>query len=320
MKFKTGLLTLLIIFGILESGFPNSKNTKQLQNNNTQNKQKNITPDFFDNPENSLYREVSILKKAFPSVEFRVDYDEEIDDFMIYVTSYKKTNVFYWANGLYLPKSELPNRQKYTIVFERYNEKVLDPDDMTDEMIARIRSFSSKENRTSKYSSKFIFNGIFDSWTRRSTESHLVRNRFLGKWQSVHEMLVPHLDEIERQIYELAKTDEEVALFVKNLASADSYSWREIRDSGARSFHSYGTAIDILPYGWTKKITYWGFEKGEGNANWMLIPLSKRWMPPKKVIDIFLSEGFYWGGYWALWDNMHFEYRPDFILFGRENL
>lgn len=312
MKLKAGLLALFFIFGILENVFSNSKNENQIQKN-----QKTITPEFFYNEENSFYQEVAILKKAFPSVDFRIDYDEEIDDFLLVVTSYRKENVYYWAKGLYLPKSELKNKEKYSIVFERYNEEVLNPEKMTDEMIASIRKFSSKENRTSKITSKFLFNGIFDAWTRRSTESHLLRNRFLGKWQSVHEMLVPHLDEIERQIYELAKSDPEVATFVQNLASADSYSWREIRDSGARSFHSYGTAVDILPYGWTKKITYWGFEKGEGNEDWMLIPIEKRWAPPKKVIDIFMSEGFYWGGYWALWDNMHFDYRPDFILFGK---
>lgn len=269
------------------------------------------------NTEDTFYHEVAILKKAYPSVEFKIDYDEELNDYLLIVTSYKKTNVLYWANGLYLPKNQLANKEKYSVVFERYGEKILDPAEMSEEQIERIRNYSSKENRTSRYASKFLFNAIFDAWTRKSTESHLVRNRFLGKWHSVHAMLVPHLDEIERQIYELAKTDKEVDAFVKNLASADSYSWREIRDSGARSFHSYGTAVDILPYGWTKKITYWGFERGEGNNDWMLIPVEKRWMPPKKVVDIFLSEGFIWGGYWALWDNMHFDYRPELVLHSR---
>ncbi|HQN03589.1 MAG TPA: M15 family metallopeptidase, partial [Rectinema sp.] len=55
----------------------------------------------------------------------------------------------------------------------------------------------------------------------------------------------------------------------------------------------------------------------KGNEDWMLIPLSERWMPPKRVIDIFEKEGFIWGGKWTVWDNMHFEYRPELIL-GRE--
>jgi hypothetical protein len=78
-----------------------------------------------------------------------------------------------------------------------------------------------------------------------------------------------------------------------------------------------GLAIDLLPRRWQNKIIYWNWEKNKGNEDWMLIPLSERWMPPKRVIDIFEKEGFIWGGKWTVWDNMHFEYRPELIL-GRE--
>ena len=47
----------------------------------------------------------------------------------------------------------------------------------------------------------------------------------------------------------------------------------------------------------------------------MAIPNSKRWMPPKKFIDIFEKEGFIWGGNWVNFDNMHFEYRPELLYF-----
>ena len=30
-------------------------------------------------------------------------------------------------------------------------------------------------------------------------------------------------------------------------------------------------------------------------------------------IEIFEDEGFIWGGRWAVWDNMHFEYHPEII-------
>ena len=39
----------------------------------------------------------------------------------------------------------------------------------------------------------------------------------------------------------------------------------------------------------------------------------RRWAPPKAVIEAFESEGFIWGGNWTLWDNMHFEYRPELL-------
>ena len=50
---------------------------------------------------------------------------------------------------------------------------------------------------------------------------------------------------------------------------------------------------------------------------WMTLPLDKRWMPPLKVIQAFESEGFIWGGKWPVWDNMHFEYRPELIEYTR---
>ena len=45
----------------------------------------------------------------------------------------------------------------------------------------------------------------------------------------------------------------------------------------------------------------------------MLVPLKSRWMPPETVIKIFESEGFIWGGYWIIFDNMHFEYHPELV-------
>ena len=45
----------------------------------------------------------------------------------------------------------------------------------------------------------------------------------------------------------------------------------------------------------------------------MLIPLKDRWMPPASVVQLFADEGFIWGGNWPIWDNMHFEYRPELV-------
>jgi hypothetical protein len=32
------------------------------------------------------------------------------------------------------------------------------------------------------------------------------------------------------------------------------------------------------------------------------------------VIRIFEEEGFIWGGKWAMYDTMHFEYHPELLL------
>ncbi|MDR1839603.1 MAG: M15 family metallopeptidase, partial [Treponema sp.] len=36
---------------------------------------------------------------------------------------------------------------------------------------------------------------------------------------------------------------------------------------------------------------------------------------PQKVIKIFETYGFIWGGKWLFFDTMHFEYRPEILIF-----
>ena len=52
-------------------------------------------------------------------------------------------------------------------------------------------------------------------------------------------------------------------------------------------------------------------EKKHGILWWICVGW---WIPPLAVIAVFESEGFIWGGKWGVWDNMHFEYRPELIL------
>ena len=73
--------------------------------------------------------------------------------------------------------------------------------------------------------------------------------------------------------------------------------------------------MDILPKRLDGKEIFWSWARDKNPKGWMLTPLSKRWMPPQSVIEIFESEGFVWGGKWGIWDNMHFEYHPELIVF-----
>ena len=132
---------------------------------------------------------------------------------------------------------------------------------------------------------------------------------------TVHEKIAEPLARVEKSIYRKRIWNADVRVFLQHdLASCDCYHWREIRDSNSRSFHSYAVAVDVLPEGWGNKIVYWNWERSR-NPDWMLVPISKRWCPPQAVIDSFETEGFIWGGKWAIWDNMHFEYRPELFLF-----
>ena len=79
-----------------------------------------------------------------------------------------------------------------------------------------------------------------------------------------------------------------------------------------------GLAIDVLPKGWGQKNLYWAWRRDIDPDNWMNLPLERRWMPPQKVIEIFEKHGFIWGGKWIIWDNMHFEYRPEVVIYNRK--
>ncbi|MBR5096813.1 MAG: M15 family metallopeptidase [Treponema sp.] len=259
--------------------------------------------------------ELEIFRQAYPWVEFELDYDKEVKDWALRITSYKKTTTLYRAEGLYLPKSELPNRDHYWRVIYKYNRTLDDPADFSEEKKQMIRDYSSAENRKNgAVSSKFIFGAIYDCQTRAATESHLRSMTLWNRPINMNRQVGKVLDRVEAKVWRLAKTDKEVYNFLKSLVRCYGYNWRQIRDSPTRSFHSYGIAVDILPKNWGNKIVYWGYEKQKGNKNWMLIPLKARWMPPASVIKIFEDEGFIWGGRWAIWDNMHFEYHPELFV------
>ena len=80
--------------------------------------------------------------------------------------------------------------------------------------------------------------------------------------------------------------------------SAGAFSCRVVKDTGKRSMHAYGAAIDLN----TAFSDYWLWRKG-GYRNRI----------PYEIVEIFERHGFIWGGKWGHYDTMHFEYRPEFF-------
>lgn len=263
---------------------------------------------------------LSLFKKAYPDIQFESRYDDFSGDWKISLMLESSSAEFFFAGGMFLPEPELENKNQYSPFLYKYDFVLRDPADFTDEDIEKIRQFSSPENRTrGKGTPQFFYDFVYDSKSRNSLEKHIKTVSFLGKKSNVHERIKNPLEKVEKEILEASKSDAEVKKFIDTLLSADSYSWRTISDSGNRSFHSLGLALDLLPKGWGKKNVYWAWRRDIDGDNWMKLPLERRWMPPQKVIEIFENNGFVWGGKWAIWDNMHFEYRPEVILFSKEN-
>jgi hypothetical protein len=81
-----------------------------------------------------------------------------------------------------------------------------------------------------------------------------------------------------------------------------TYACRSVADTGQTSMHAWGAAIDINPtfsnYWFWRRRSYAG-----SYANRV----------PRSVVTIFERHGFIWGGRWAHFDTMHFEYRPELL-------
>ena len=261
---------------------------------------------------------LKLFEKSYPQVKFKKSFDKNVDDWKIEISVNEKNQTLYWADGKFLPLEELANKDSYSSLLYHYPKEVPNPKDFTEEDILRIKEFTNPKNRSEgKGSPQFLYNLIYEVETRTSTEANIKSHLFLGKRTNVHQFIHQKLNLVQRDIYEIAKTDSEVQTFLDKLDSADSYAWRVISDSGNRSFHSMGLAIDVLPKGWGQKNLYWAWRRDIDPKNWMMLDLDRRWMPPAKVIEIFERHGFIWGGKWIIWDNMHFEYRPEVILFNQ---
>jgi hypothetical protein len=87
-----------------------------------------------------------------------------------------------------------------------------------------------------------------------------------------------------------------------------SFNWRMISGTSRLSVHSFGAAVDVN----TSMGGYWrwsGAEQGAVGGYQNQIP--------EEVVSAFETYGFIWGGKWHHFDGMHFEYRPELIVYAR---
>ena|SRR5437868_1137975 len=84
---------------------------------------------------------------------------------------------------------------------------------------------------------------------------------------------------------------------------AGTYNCRTVADTGQPSMHAWGAAIDIN----TAYADYWLGHRSSTEAGGYLNRI------PIEIVEIFERHGFIWGGKWAHYDTMHFEYRPELL-------
>jgi len=108
-----------------------------------------------------------------------------------------------------------------------------------------------------------------------------------------------HLAAISRELDELPADDRKFLYPI-----GGTYACRAVADTGQTSMHAWGAAIDIN----TAYSDYWLWHRAGGGG----LPAYVNRIPPE-IVAIFERHGFIWGGRWAHFDTMHFEYRPELL-------
>ncbi|UTC66381.1 MULTISPECIES: M15 family metallopeptidase [unclassified Treponema] len=259
-----------------------------------------------DNPWLSL----RAIQMSYPDLVKNISFDSEVNDWFITI----RNQNLYWAHGRLLPKKDIEKWRNWSPVISYfYSDEVQNPKEFSKDLIASLRPESLIKHRKKSPPPNYIFAKlIFNGKNRKEIIKQLRRLKFLGYDVWVHHRVVEPLKRVQKKIYAAQKKDLEVKKFLKELNQCWSFNWRVIADSGKLSNHSWGSAIDLLPKDYRNKKMYW-FWEAVRDDHWMKIMPYRRWFPPKAVIEAFESEGFIWGGKWTLWDNMHFEYRPELL-------
>jgi len=154
-----------------------------------------------------------------------------------------------------------------------------------------------------------------------STESQVRKHgrsmEFLDHRMFVNERLRAPLAALEVELREEARRDPAVAHWIEGVDITYSFIDRGIAGSPTRSYHAWGMAIDFVPSSYDGRHVYWRWSRVYDREGWDRIPLEQRWSPPPAVVEAFERHGFVWGGKWAHFDVIHFEYRPEIIAYNR---
>jgi len=91
-----------------------------------------------------------------------------------------------------------------------------------------------------------------------------------------------------------------------------TFNWRKISGTQRLSMHAFGIAIDFkLPNTLGR---YWRWDGVFANQKKLFPEEILRDEEFNRIVNIFESHGFVWGGKWWHYDSIHFEYRPELTM------
>ena len=135
---------------------------------------------------------------------------------------------------------------------------------------------------------------------------HLVNINWYGK-----NLLVSAVNGVNKQLEAIQKDLSSMPEYNKYFTDCGgTFNWRVVRGTKNRlSAHSYGMTMDVN----TSFSNYWLWEN-KGKAEDAVLDVYNNRIP-EKIVEVFEKYGFIWGGRWYHYDTMHFEYRPEILIY-----
>jgi hypothetical protein len=222
---------------------------------------------------------------------------------------------FFWEGGRLLPEEDREERDRYTrYPFYQYSAETYPPPPvMSPEDRARLTASLRERDATPRTRHPGLYNALYRIDDKASSWEQVKTTYFLGMKTQVHRDILEDLAAVEEELQQLMKSDNALRRFVESLWGVEAYNWRNIAGTSSLSFHSYGTAIDLMPSSYGGKHVYWLWSR-DTVEDWFSVPWERRYRPPESFIEAFERQGFIWGGKWFYFDTIHFEYRPEIMI------
>ncbi len=157
----------------------------------------------------------------------------------------------------------------------------------------------ARRNDPGRFRNTAFFDKMYGDCTKGETERNLVKITWLPKLGG-GDVAVTSVNGVADRLKDVSAELERMPRLRRYLLpSAGTFNCRTVKDTGQRSMHAWGAAIDIN----TRYADYW------------LLSGRKRYRNriPWRIVDVFERHGFIWGGKWSHFDTMHFEYRPELL-------
>ncbi|MEM7415918.1 MAG: M15 family metallopeptidase [Gemmatimonadota bacterium] len=211
-------------------------------------------------------------------------------------------HAIYFQDGRMLAEERLDRRDRCDSIFYHYPlDMPTEPEPLPDEPVRLCTDVQE------------VLWGRTETQIRRNARSAT----FIGRRIFVNDVVADALVDVERDLRDAASREPAVAAWIDDVHVAYSFIDRGIAGTRTRSQHSWGLAVDFVPASYEGRQVYWRWTRAWNRSGWHQVPLEDRWSPPAGVIEIFEHHGFLWGGKWAHYDTVHFEYRPEILEYNR---